>query len=307
MRRSTFLLAAVLAVTVALVSACATDPSTGPKTFDESGLQVVKRGDRGSPLIFIPGLSSGAWTWDAIADRYARNHVVYLVTLPGFDGMPPAGPAPLATAEAAIAALIDHQHLDRPVLIGHAFGGTMAIHLAETLPGKLGGIVAVDGLPVFPRSENLTPAQRPAYAARVKAAIPIDPAAYAAAQENYMNSAGGVIDPIVAKQLAAKSGRSDPASVANYLQDDLAADFRPDLGKITVPVLVISPYNPIDFTYQGQTLAEADKTAYYEGLMKGTPKLKVISISPARHFVMFDQPDKLEAAIDAFIMALPKR
>ena len=290
-----------------LLSACASRPSGGPVGFDESGVKVTKRGDQGVPLVFIPGLSSGAWAWDVMADRYARSHVVYVLSLPGFDGMPPAGPEPLASAEAAIVALVDHQHLDRPVLIGHSFGGTIAIHLAETHPDLFRGVVSVDGLPVFPRSETLRPDQRADYAAKVRASIPVDPAAYAASQESYMNTAGGVLDPILGKQLAARSGRSDPRSVADYLVDDLTADFRADLGRITVPVLVFSPYNAVDFTYQGQTLAEADKTAYYESLMKGTRKLTVVSISPARHFAMFDQPDRLAGQIDAFLASLPKR
>ena len=292
---------ALLAATVVLLAACASKPPGSPTTFDVSGIKVSKRGVAGSPLVFIPGLSSGAWAWDAMAERYARNHVVYVVTLPGFDGMPSAGPQPLATAESAVLAFLDDQRVERPVLIGHSLGGTIAIHLAETHPDRFAGVVSVDGLPVFPRTENIPPEQRAAYAARVRASIPLDPAAYGASQEVYMNSAGGVIDPFVGKQLAAKSSNSDPRSVADYLADDLTADFRPGLAALTAPVLVVSPYNAVDFTDQGRTLAEADKTAYVASLMKGTPQLTVVSISPSRHFVMFDQPDRLAAVIDQFL------
>lgn len=298
---------ALLAAATILMSACAARPTRGPVVFDESGIEVTRRGDIGAALIFIPGLSSGAWAWDAMAERYARDHVVYVLGLPGFDGRPPAGPHPLVDAETAIVALVEHRHLDRPVLIGHSLGGTIALHLAELHPDLFRGVVSVDGLPVFPRSETLRPDQRADYAAKVRATIPTDPAAYAASQEAYMNSAGGVLDPILGKRLAAMSGRSDPRSVASYLADDLAADFRGELGKITVPVLMVSPYDAVDFTYQGQTLAEADKTAYYASLMKGTKKLTVVSIAPARHFVMFDQPDRLAAHIDAFVAGLAKR
>ena len=43
---------------------------------------------------------------------------------------------------------------------------------------------------------------------------------------------------------------------------------------------------------------EAGKTGYYRMLLAGIEKLDVVSISPARHFVMFDQPEKFAAALD---------
>ncbi len=36
-------------------------------------------------------------------------------------------------------------------------------------------------------------------------------------------------------------------------------------------------------------------------LLAGAPKLQVVSVSPARHFAMLDQPDRVFALIDAFL------
>jgi pimeloyl-ACP methyl ester carboxylesterase len=41
-------------------------------------------------------------------------------------------------------------------------------------------------------------------------------------------------------------------------------------------------------------VSEAQKTAYYQSLLANAPNAKVVSISPARHFVMLDQPVKLQ-------------
>jgi hypothetical protein len=38
--------------------------------------------------------------------------------------------------------------------------------------------------------------------------------------------------------------------------------------------------------------------------MDGTPKLEVETISPSRHFVMFDQPQKLVDTIRSFVSKL---
>ena len=302
MRRWTSTLRAACALLfVTLLASCA-QMTTKPSTpIDLGALKATRSGDHGKPLVFIPGLSSGPWAWQPMTERFAKDHVVYVVTLAGFDGMPPAGPKPLAAAEAAIVRLIEQQKIDRPVLVGHSLGGTMAIHIAQTRSDLIAGVVALDGLPVFPRSEDLPLDQRPAYAARVKASLPRDPAVYAASQNAYMASPGGVIDPVVGKRLAGLSGRSDPASVASYLEDALAADFRPGLPRIKVPVLLLVPYRLDDYANNPQAFSETDKGNYYAGLMRGTPKLQVVTVSPARHFAMFDQPDKVEDAIRAFL------
>ena len=49
---------------------------------------------------------------------------------------------------------------------------------------------------------------------------------------------------------------------------------------------------------------EAGKTGYYRMLLAGIEKLDVVSISPARHFVMFDQPEKFAAALDGALATM---
>ncbi len=38
--------------------------------------------------------------------------------------------------------------------------------------------------------------------------------------------------------------------------------------------------------------------------MQGTPKLTVRTVSPARHFAMFDQPQQVAAAIQSYLAGL---
>jgi len=51
-------------------------------------------------------------------------------------------------------------------------------------------------------------------------------------------------------------------------------------------------------------MSEAQKTAYYESLLANAPTAKVISISPSRHYVMFDQPVKFQRVLDDFLKSL---
>ncbi len=83
-----------------------------PATFDSGALAVEQLSDKGPPLIFIPGLASGSWAWRDSAERLRKNHAVYLVTLPGFDGRAPVPGATLETLAQDLRTLIETRKLD---------------------------------------------------------------------------------------------------------------------------------------------------------------------------------------------------
>jgi pimeloyl-ACP methyl ester carboxylesterase len=268
------------------------------------GVLVERHGSKGRPLVLIPGLASGGWVWQETVRAFSGGHAVYVLTLPGFDGRPAAGATPFATAQAAVLKLIAQRHLDKPVIVGHSLGATMAIALAEEQPAAIGGVVAIDGLPVFPGTQDMTPAQRQAMADGMKARMAgAKGDAFAAQQQAYMRGAG-VVDMGKADDLAKLTSRSDPASTAQYMADDLMLDLRPGLKNIQGPVLVIAPWFDLDNTVQGQTITEDIKRDYYRALMAGTPKLDVVTIAPARHFAMIDQPQAVNDAIRTFLSRL---
>jgi pimeloyl-ACP methyl ester carboxylesterase len=165
---------------------------TAPAWAVAAGLKVESHGDHGRPIILVPGLGGGAWVWQDTARALQDGHKVYVVTLPGFDGTPPpAGGNAMDQAEAALIALMRAWHLDKPVLVGHSLGGTLALKIASEHPQLLGGVVAVDGLPVFPGSENLAPAQRQAMAASMQTQLQsATPAQFLAQQIAYMRRIG---------------------------------------------------------------------------------------------------------------------
>ena len=272
--------------------------------FEIGSTLVEKHGQRGAPLILIPGLASGAWVWQDTARQMMKDHVVYVLTLPGFDGRPGVPGKGMAAAQESVRELIEARKLRKAVLIGHSLGGMLAMALAAQHPDLVGGAVSIDGLPLFPGTEDWPMAQRQkmggAIAGRMQAA---DPAAFAAQQQQYMCGMG-VTDMARADELAKLSGRSDPVATTKYMVDALALDLRAALPSIKAPVLVIAPYFDVDAAQQQMT--QDAKTAYYTALMKGTPNLKVVSVAPARHFAMFDQPQMVIDAIRDFVKGLPK-
>jgi pimeloyl-ACP methyl ester carboxylesterase len=272
--------------------------------FDAGSTLVERHGQRGSPLILIPGLGGGAWVWQDAVRQLSGTHVVYVLTLAGFDGRPllsaNAGNA-LDAAQQSLQQLIVSRKLARPVLIGHSMGGTIALAFAERHSDLLGGVIAIDGLPVFPGTEDMPPTQRPQMVAAMKARLAAGRQDYAARQQQYMRGIG-VTDMSMADELAQLSAKSDPDAVAEYTAETLALDLRAGLPDIRVPVLLIAPYSERDEAQGG--LTRDAKLAYYKALMAGTPTLEVMPIEPSRHFVMFDQPQAFADAVRAYLKAL---
>lgn len=271
--------------------------------FTSGVLAVEQHGTHGRPLILVPGLGSGAWAWQGVVRDLSRDYTVYVVTLPGFDGRPFTAGAgdSLAAAQAGVLALIQSRKLDHPVLIGHSLGAILGFGLAESAPQALGGLVAIDGLPVFPGTENMTLPQRTAMAAGMQVQMAsADKAAFGKQQQAYMRTIG-VLDMAQADQLAELQSRSDPAAVGAYAAAAFAADLRPQLAAITVPVLMLVPYFDQGGADQGTA---ADKAAYYQSLLSGTPHLQVVPVAPSRHFIMFDQPEQLNTLLRTYLKAL---
>jgi pimeloyl-ACP methyl ester carboxylesterase len=295
------LLAAACALAPLASQAAALAPNPTPaETFDVGMLHVERYGS-GDPIVLIPGLGSGPWTWNALIPHLAAKHSVYALTLAGFAGRPAAGEATFAAFDRDRTALLDRRRIAKPVLIGHSLGGTLSIAYAEAHPDRLRGIVAADGLPVFPGTQQLTAEQRRATGAQAAAGVSTQTHEQLLAYDKgYF--AQTVMDAALAEQLAPLSAQSVPATVGAWIQADLSADLRPDLAKIGAPLLEIAPYQPSE----GDPAAplhytEAEKRDYYRMLLAGVPKLDVVTIAPARHFVMLDQPARFEKAVDDFL------
>ncbi|WP_350016128.1 alpha/beta hydrolase [Rhodanobacter sp. IGA1.0] len=269
-------------------------------------LKVERHGDHGRAVILIPGLQGGPWVWQRTIEQLQKDHVVYAVTLAGFDGMPaPADGGELFDrADASLEQLIEQRKIDRPVLVGHSLGGTLALRFAGEHPELISGVVAVDGLPIFPGMERVGAEQRKAMAAQMQQQMSAaTPEQFQAQSLGYMQKIG-VIDPQLAARYAPMNARSDIKASAQYMAEDLAFDGRAALKNANVPILEISPYNAPDFSQPPMMMSEAQKTAYYQSLLADAPKAKVVSISPSRHFVMLDQPARFQQALGAFLQSL---
>jgi pimeloyl-ACP methyl ester carboxylesterase len=284
-----------------------------PRNVSTVGTLRVEAYGSGSPaLIFIPGLACGSWAWDSAVATYAATHAVYVVTLAGFDGLPPPAGAPLDAADASLLRFITSAKLDRPIVIGHSLGGFLALRFATEHAALLRGVVAVDGTPVFPPLAQSTADERRAAAERIAAQLtPLTREQFAAGERGLMPTL--VSDPADADRLAALAAKSDPGATGAYAHDLYAADLRPQLTAATVPILEIAPVPKTPAAFEApsaatQTVEQRSATyqRFYASLFPGAPNARVVTIADSLHFVQFDQPKALYDAVSAFIASTDK-
>ena len=119
-----------------------------------------------------------------------------------------------------------------------------------------------------------------------------------------------VTDPVVAKHVADLAGKSDPAATAEFGEEMVAADLRPALGKVTVPLLEIVPIPkdlPPGFPDAMRSMTpdqlKASFISYYTALFPGAKTVQFTAVMNARHFAMLDQPAAFNAALTSFVDA----
>jgi pimeloyl-ACP methyl ester carboxylesterase len=100
-----------------------------------------------APFVLVHGLASNVRLWDGVAAYlHALGHTVVAIDQRGHgrSDAPDAG-YDLDTAIADLRALIDAFGLERPVLAGQSWGGTVVLEAAWRSPAAIRGIACVDG------------------------------------------------------------------------------------------------------------------------------------------------------------------
>lgn len=118
---------------------------------DLDGVKVYyTRQGEGSPVIMMHGWGCDNRHLSALAKVAAENHCVYNLDLPGF-GASPEPPAAWGVEEYTqmLERFVKHLGIKNPVLLGHSFGGRIAILYASRNP--VAGVVLVDAAGVKPR------------------------------------------------------------------------------------------------------------------------------------------------------------
>jgi len=295
-----FVVAGILLLVGPSHAAVVTSPVFVPTRFT-----VVDAGTVGKPdVVLIPGLGSSRAVWDAEAKLLGPNYRLHTLQVNGFAGAAAGGNAVVAgAASAMLPGIVEELHKYilankmHPVVVGHSLGGLLTLLLAEKYPGDLRKMVIVDTLPYYavlfnPEATVETMKPQAEILRQQVIATPADQ--FMVMQQTVVP--GLVNDTDGQALIEAGDAASDRSVFAEAMYEDLLTDLRGDVAGIKVPMLLVYPY---DATTQGAEPAKVD--AMYASAYKGMPNATLVRVDGSKHFVMYDQPGKLDAALEGFL------
>ena len=124
-------------------------PPTG-QDVDVGGrrLHVAVIGERGPDLVLIHGSSGNIRDFThRLAPELAQRYRVFVVDRPGFGWSDPLpGGGTLFDQAGAIQEAVARLGATRPLVLGHSYGGAVALTWAATRPGTLAGLLPLSGV-----------------------------------------------------------------------------------------------------------------------------------------------------------------
>jgi pimeloyl-ACP methyl ester carboxylesterase len=220
-----------------------------------------------------------------------------VVQVNGFAGAAPGanatGPVSAPVAE-EIARYIGASGLTKPALVGHSMGGAIGMMIAARHPDLLGRLMVVDMHPFvgawFGGPNATVESVRPS-ADRLLVVPDSTVEGFTQMVAGMTNREG------LRAELARNVQASAQSTVVNAFHELMVTDLRPELGRITVPMVVVYVVTPDPGGTPEQYEAEM-RDAY-----ANATTAKLVVIDNALHFIQLDQPVRLVAEIDAMMAA----
>ncbi|MGA7256159.1 MAG: alpha/beta hydrolase [Terracidiphilus sp.] len=301
-RRLSFGVIAAMAVAVAsgvLAAQAKTDDAVARDAAKHPAFQVKAAGE-GRAILMIPGLASSGATFDSTVEHLNGHYHCYELTLAGFAGVPAIDGPLLAEARDQIGEFIRANHLERPVIMGHSLGGSIALDLAANYPDLVGPVIIVDSLPFFAGAwfdaKTLAAAQ-PTIEQMRKGMGAMTHEQWVAMTKSGASTNGFATSATDQKTLIDWGLASDQKTVTDAMIELVSTDLRPELSRIETPVLVLGTWVGL----QSYGVTKDAATAEFKAQYAGVKDLDFAMADKARHFVMWDDPAWFNTQVDGFL------
>jgi len=265
-----------------------------PSTGGDLGGFVTGSGQRVLLAHGGPGLGFGHLS--TLVDELAAGFQVAYFQQRGLPPSTTTGDFTIAEAVSDAVAVLDHLGWDRAWFVGHSWGGHLAFHVAEAIPDRLHGVLAVDPL------GGVGDGAAEAFGAEMFARVPADRRARAEAlDEKDMDGTATPEEEAETWDLMWPCYFADPSDIMPRpdlpmspdahvgLWNDLKArlpDLESGLVDIRVPVgVVVGERSPMPPDQAGRATADAIPGAWVE------------VVDGAGHFVWWERPGSVLRAL----------
>ena len=133
------------------------DPRDEWITLNELSFHIRDWGGTGQPVVLLHGLASTCHIWDLVAPILADDYAVVALDQRGhgLSAKPNYG-YDFATVGGDLLALINGKEMKRPLIVGHSWGGDVALEFAVANPDVPMGLCFVDGGTIEPSARHET-------------------------------------------------------------------------------------------------------------------------------------------------------
>jgi len=238
-------------------------------------------GGRGDPVVLLHGWGVSSQSLTGLAATLADGFRVLTVDLPGF-GWSQAPPAAWGTLDYAghVERLMLETGLQRAAVLGHSFGGRVALRLAAAGPDRVSRLVLV-------ASAGIRPPRGGGYYARV-AAVKLTRWFFTLPG---WGATGRRIHSAVSERFGSRDYRTAGSmrpTLVRVVNEDLAGI----LPGIRMPALIV----------WGDQDQEVPRSAM-EAMAAGLPDARLVVFEGAGHFPFLDQPERFTRTVTEFLQA----
>lgn len=267
--------------------------------FHSSRIQVSVVGS-GPDVILMPGMGSSPEIWRNTVAA-VPGYRYHLVQVSGFAGSPldgNSGSGPILDELAKeLSRYIDETRLERPALIGHSMGGTVAMMVAARNPDAVSKLMVVDMLPhlgVLFAPPATPPAGIEQIASQVRNQI-LGRTEEARRTSTEAGIAAMVRDPAQRPRPTEHALASDAALTARVMYDLITIDNRSELARFTGPTRILYVAGP-NIPLTGEQV-----DGLYQAQFQGLPQATLRRVPDSYHFIMLDQPGLFAEEVRRFL------
>ncbi|QYZ67903.1 MAG: hypothetical protein OI74_16625 [Gammaproteobacteria bacterium (ex Lamellibrachia satsuma)] len=227
----------------------------------------------GSRVLILHGWGSDLGSFAAVRQHLAKKYCVYALDLPGFgESQEPESPWGTTEYAALVESFISEMGIENPAIIGHSFGGRLAIRLAAKMSVRK--LILVDSAGVKPR-RSLN------YFLKVYS-------------YKLMKNVLGRLYPPLLEKMRGRAGSEDYRNASPVMRLTLIKvvneDLTPLLSGIKAPTLLVWGESDLDTPLYQAKVMEAQIPDCGLALIKG-----------AGHFSYLERPGEFQIIVDYFL------